>query len=148
MKYLIALLMVGSAAGQAIVQQTNCPKVLTPGTIVAAQAVGSMASYPVIILACYTLDSAGFTVDNTTSPPTIRAIASNTNFSDSEVPVGSINGVNASFTTANTPKAGSLKIIQNGVHLDPLIDYSIVGNVITMTYAPANNDTLIVDYRY
>lgn len=47
---------------QAIVQQTNCPKHLTAGTIVAAQAVSTLANYPVIILACYTLDPADFSV--------------------------------------------------------------------------------------
>ena len=57
---------------QAIVQQTNCPLSLVPGTIVAAQSVTSVANYPVVILACYTLSATNFTIDNGTSPPTIR----------------------------------------------------------------------------
>jgi hypothetical protein len=59
---------------QAIVERTNCPKVLSPGTIVAAQAVSSLANYPVVILACYTLNASNFSIDNTTTPPTIDVI--------------------------------------------------------------------------
>jgi hypothetical protein len=79
MKKLLGCVTLGStlgllASGQAIVQQTNCPKVLSPGTIVAAQAVSSLANYPVIILACYTLNASNFSIDNTTTPPTIDVI--------------------------------------------------------------------------
>lgn len=47
---------------QAIVQQTNCPKNLVANTIVVAQAVSSQANYPIMVLACYKLDSSVFSV--------------------------------------------------------------------------------------
>lgn len=48
---------------QATVQQTNCPIVLNPGTIVVAQSVGgNNANYPIIILACYQLSPSSFVI--------------------------------------------------------------------------------------
>lgn len=48
---------------QATVQQTNCPLVLNPGTIVVAQSVGgNNANYPIIILACYQLSPSSFVI--------------------------------------------------------------------------------------
>lgn len=49
-------------AAQAIVQRTNCPRVLTPGTIVAAESVANVGNYPIIILACYKLDPTQFSI--------------------------------------------------------------------------------------
>jgi hypothetical protein len=79
MKKLLGCVTLGStlsllASGQAIVERTNCPKVLSPGTIVAAQSVSSLANYPVVILACYTLNPSNFSINNTTTPPTIDVI--------------------------------------------------------------------------
>jgi ABC-type nitrate/sulfonate/bicarbonate transport system permease component len=137
-------------AFQAIVQQTNCPQTLIPGTIVAAQSVATVANYPVVILACYTLDPNVFTINTTTTPPTITAIINGTgNFSDSEVPSGTINGINATFTLMNTPINGSLHVFLDGLRMRPGADYTITGSTIQFTSTiPQNGGTLLVDYMY
>lgn len=72
-KLLSSLVVLSSLTlGQAIVQRTNCPRTLTPGTIVAVESVQTVANYPIVILACYQLDGTTFIVDNTTNPPTIK----------------------------------------------------------------------------
>jgi hypothetical protein len=80
MKKLLGLVTLGNwllacpLGAQALVQRVNCPKDLASGTIVAAQSVSSLANVPVVILACYTLNSTNFSIDNTTTPPTISII--------------------------------------------------------------------------
>lgn len=82
----------------------------------------------------YTQDSSG-----TLSP---------SNFVTEETPSGSINGSNTSFTLANTPTAGTLKLYLNGIRLKSGAgnDYTISTNTITMTTAPISGDVLIADY--
>jgi hypothetical protein len=71
------------------------------------------------------------------------------NFVDAEVPSGSINGSNTTFTLANTPTAGSEKVYLNGVRLfvGGSNDYTISGATITMAAAPLTGERIIVDYR-
>jgi hypothetical protein len=136
---------------QAIVLQTNCPKSLTPGTIVAAQAVSTQANYPVVILACYTLDPSIFTVNMSTSPPTITAVINGTgNFSDSETPSGTINGSNVTFTLINQPLSGTLHLFLDGLRMKPSLDYTISGSTITFLsgVVPEIGATIVADYRY
>jgi hypothetical protein len=142
-------LLIAHLAFQAIVLQTNCPKGLIPGTIVAAQSVTSVANYPVVILACYTLDPNVFTIDNTTTPPTIRVTGSGgtANFVTNEVPSGSVNGSNVTFTLANNPIAGSQQLYLDGLRLTPTVDYTIVNGTITMLIAPLTGSRLLADYR-
>ena len=82
----------------------------------------------------YTQDSSG-----TLSP---------SNFVTEETPSGSINGSNTSFTLANTPTAGTLKLYLNGIRLKSGAgnDYTISTNTITMTTAPISGDVLLADY--
>lgn len=82
----------------------------------------------------YTQDTAG-----TLSP---------TNFVIEETPSGSINGSNTSFTLANTPTSGTVKLYLNGVRQKSGAgnDYTITTNTITMTTAPISGDVLLVDY--
>jgi len=82
----------------------------------------------------YTQDTAG-----TLSP---------TNFVIEETPSGSINGSNTSFTLANTPTSGTVKLYLNGVRQKSGAgnDYTISTNTITMTTAPVSGDVLIADY--
>jgi len=82
----------------------------------------------------YTEDTAG-----TLSP---------TNFVIEETPSGSINGSNTSFTLANTPTSGTVKLYLNGVRQKSGAgnDYTISTNTITMTTAPVSGDVLIADY--
>jgi hypothetical protein len=82
----------------------------------------------------YTQDTAG-----TLSP---------TNFVIEETPSGSINGSNTTFTLANTPTSGTVKLYLNGVRQKSGAgnDYTISTNTITMTTAPVSGDVLIADY--
>ena len=71
------------------------------------------------------------------------------NFVDNEVPSGSINGSNVTFTLANTPVAGSVHLFINGLRglVGSGNDYTISGGTITMEYALATGETLLADYR-
>ncbi|MBA3830090.1 MAG: hypothetical protein H0X33_14205 [Taibaiella sp.] len=71
------------------------------------------------------------------------------NFVESEVPSGAINGSNTAFTLANTPTAGSVKIYLNGLRQNAGAgnDYTIVGNAITYLTAPLAGDIILIDYR-
>jgi hypothetical protein len=72
------------------------------------------------------------------------------NFSDEEVPGGTVNGVNAVFTLANTPIVPSLKVYRNGVRMKNGTDYNLSGQTITFVAGeiPQDTDILVVDYRY
>lgn len=74
---------------------------------------------------------------------------SNTNFVDKEVPSGSINGVNTSFTLANSPVFGSEHVYLNGILQESGAgnDYTISGSNITMLTAPLTGEKLRVSYR-
>ncbi|MBV8807618.1 MAG: hypothetical protein JO033_02995 [Acidobacteriaceae bacterium] len=74
------------------------------------------------------------------------------NFSDSETPSGTINGVNLTFTLAAAPNpTGSLKLFKNGVLLQQGGDYTLSGSTITFkstAVTPQTGDVLIADYRH
>jgi hypothetical protein len=77
--------------------------------------------------------------------------AASVNFSDAEVPVGTINGSNASFSLGNTPyPAISLQLYRNGIRLLPGVDYQLTGNSLTFLSAsvPQVGDSLQAFYRY
>lgn len=65
-----------------------------------------------------------------------------------ETPVGVIDGVNAVFTIANTPYAGSETVFLNGMMLEPGAgnDYELVGKDITLAAAPLTGDRVKVSY--
>lgn len=73
----------------------------------------------------------------------------NSNFVDKELPAGSINGSNVTFTLANTPVAGSVHLYLNGLLQDEGggFDYTISGATITMVTAPASGERLVASYR-
>jgi hypothetical protein len=66
---------------------------------------------------------------------------------ENEIPGGSINGSNNSFTLANAPVAGTLKLYHNGLRLLPTTHFTLSGSTITTTFAPTTGDNLICDYR-
>ncbi len=72
-----------------------------------------------------------------------------TTFVDNETPTGTVNGVNVTFTLANTPTANSEHLYLNGIRQLKGIskDYTISGSTITFVSAPLTNDILIADYR-
>lgn len=70
---------------------------------------------------------------------------------DDEIPAGVINGVNATFTLANAPIAGSQHLYKNGIRQTPGAgnDYTIAGATITFLAGniPQTGDNLLADYR-
>jgi hypothetical protein len=65
---------------------------------------------------------------------TARSIGSNKLFSNKEIPVGSIDGVNTTYTLSNEPILGSDHIYLNGVLIeDKDNDYFISGSLITFS---------------
>lgn len=73
----------------------------------------------------------------------------NTNFVDKEIPSGTINGSNVTFTLANTPVAGSEHVYLNGILQEAGAgnDYTISGATITYLTAPLTGEKLRVSYR-
>jgi hypothetical protein len=72
-------------------------------------------------------------------------------FSDGEVPVGSVNGVNTAFTLAFAPSpAASLQLYLNGLRMEAGTDYLLTGNAVTFLTAstPQTGDLLLANYRY
>jgi len=71
------------------------------------------------------------------------------NFVDKEVPSGSVNGSNATFTLANTPTSGSEHVYLEGLLLKSGSgnDYTISGATITMLTAPLTGEKIQVSYR-
>lgn len=65
-----------------------------------------------------------------------------------ETPTGVLNGVNTTFTLANTPVTGSEEVYLNGILQEPGVsdDYQISGGTITYNTAPVSTDRLRVSY--
>lgn len=79
---------------------------------------------------------------------TVALGGSSVNFADNEVPSGVQNGVNTTFTLANTPTSGTLHLYYNGIRQKITDDFTLTGNTITTTSPPASLDTLLADYKY
>jgi len=79
----------------------------------------------------------------------VSGSTTNVHFADSEVPGGSVNGTNVTFTLVNTPNPGlSLELYKNGVLLQQNSDYTLSGSTITFSTAPQTGDSLLASYRY
>jgi hypothetical protein len=65
-----------------------------------------------------------------------------------ETPTGDINSTNDTFTLANTPITGTVRVYLNGMRQTEGVseDYTISGTTITLDKAPTTNSTLRVDY--
>lgn len=89
---------------------------------------------------------------NTTQIATTAFVLANagglsaSNFVFSEVPSGTVNGSNVTFTIANTATSGTLRIFNNGLRLKATTDYSLSGTTITFVSAPLTGDLLLADY--
>jgi hypothetical protein len=70
------------------------------------------------------------------------------NFVFEEIPSGSLNGLNTTFTLAFTPVTNKVKPYLNGIRLRSGVgnDYTISGATITLSSAPTSSDILTVDY--
>lgn len=62
-----------------------------------------------------------------------------------ETPTGTLNGSNVTFTIANTPITGTVRVYLNGQRMPS--GYSVSGTTITFTTAPISTDNIIVDYN-
>jgi hypothetical protein len=70
-------------------------------------------------------------------------------FSDNEIPVGTVNGVNVTFTLNNAPNpASSLQLYKNGLLLKATVDYTLSSLTITYAVAPANGAVHVAWYRF
>lgn len=84
---------------------------------------------------------------------TMNAVTSSS-FIIGELPSGTINGSNVTFTLANTPLANKFALYYNGQRLRAggTEDYTISGNTITLAFAPKSNpgqtDVLLADYLF
>lgn len=71
-----------------------------------------------------------------------------TNFVFNEVPSGTLNGTNVTFTLANTPTTGTVTLYMNGqlLHVGGSNDYTISTNTITFVTAPISTDVILANY--
>jgi hypothetical protein len=85
-------------------------------------------------------------VDGTSGP----CASVSTTFIDGEVPSGTANGSNASFTLANVPNPpSSLALYRNGLLLSQAVNYTLSSNAITFLTGtlPQSSDILSASYR-
>lgn len=122
MKYAIALLIL--AASSAIAQTAvSIGSIRCPGQGAAlAVPIGIPAGIfgvPVMTFACVQLDPAGFTLDKSTTPWTLRTNTVTATVSTKpvrETLTGTLDGVNATFTLSSTPATGyPVLIYRNGL---------------------------------
>jgi hypothetical protein len=107
-----------------------------------------------VTAAFVTMDPAGFVLDTTTTPFTLRAVAPAAPaplplFIYAETPASAINGTNAAFTLAFAPNPpASLQLFRNGLLLAAGGDYTLTGTAITFAAGavPQSGDALHASY--
>jgi hypothetical protein len=91
------------------------------------------------------------TLDTTTVPPTLKSNGnSGPTFVDGVTPVGSVDGVNLTFTLPSAPNpAASLELSVNGLTYKSTLDYTLTSATITFIPAsvPASGSVLLASYR-
>jgi hypothetical protein len=83
--------------------------------------------------------------------PSWQVCPGNLNLAFNETPGGTINGVNAAFTVANTPVTGTLMVFKNGQLMTGSgADYTLSGTTATFVSGaiPKTGDVLLALYRY
>lgn len=63
-----------------------------------------------------------------------------------EVPTGTIDGSNTSFSITSAPSSSWFELYQDGLYMEPTTDYSISGTTITMVVAPVLGQKLRAVY--
>lgn len=100
-------------------------------------------------------DATHFPVITTDAQGRVTVVTTNTviggiNIADSEIPSGTINASNLTFTLAHTPVSGSLKLYSDGIRMSGGgVDYTL--STATITFASTDQTpkfTLLADYRY
>jgi hypothetical protein len=90
-------------------------------------------------------------VDGSSGPCGSGAGGTGGNFVDAEIPAGTVNGSNATFTLASAPSpGGSLELYRNGLFQRQNTDYQLSANTITFFLAsvPKTGDLLVANYRF
>ena len=65
-----------------------------------------------------------------------------------ETPIGTINGVNTSFTLTYPPDpTNSLVVILNGQIMSETEDYTLIADILTLNTAPPTGSLLKVEYH-
>ena len=81
-----------------------------------------------------------------------RSTGDTLQFSDQEVPSGTKNGSNATFTLAYAPSylGSSLRLLLNNTPLIPGTDFTVSGKTITIDVGsiPISTDSLLAWYRF
>ncbi len=85
---------------------------------------------------------AGNGIDVDSTDPANPIVSVEYTFVDNEI----VSGNNNTFTLANTPVAGSVKVYAAGQRLYPGVGYTISGTVITTTFSWSSGD-ILADYR-
>jgi hypothetical protein len=88
------------------------------------------------------------TMDNTGAVTLNANVLRTTRFVRSETPAGTVDGVNVTYTLANTPVVGTEMVFVNGQLQDAGAgnDYTISGTAITMLYVLSGTDKIRVSY--
>lgn len=116
---------------------------VTPGTSAQVLLNTGTVMTPTTVSGDATISSSGVLTNGS-------AIQRTAGFADEEVPSGTVNSSNVTFTLAHTPNpAASLKLFKNGDRLKAGgNDYTLATATITFVSAPKTGDTLLADYRY
>ena len=85
-----------------------------------------------------------------TTRETILFASDAVQFADNETPTGTVNGVNDTFTLANTPTTSTTHVYVNGVRQALTLHYTESTNTIVFgaSYIPQTGDILRIDYKY
>jgi hypothetical protein len=89
-------------------------------------------------------------VDGTSGPCGASGSSGTTGFIDAEIPAGTIDGINATFTLANTPNPStSVELFRNGLLMRQPGDFSVTGDTIVFVPGaiPQLSDMLVASYR-
>ena len=144
---ILLALALSSVKGQTSITLNNtkgCVGTAVSGSVYATVGIPTtIGTVPFVVMTCVVLDSAGFKLDTTTTPPTLRVLAATATVGPkqyAEVPAGTVNSANTLFTLSNQPASGyPVQVYRNGVLLMLCSssttacngDYTLTGSVIT-----------------
>ena len=125
----------------------------TSGTLTTAVTIDQSQNTTITKPILTTSSTVGYvwTATNTAGAGNWAAAASPVSFSYNEIPSGTINGTNVTFTLAHTPTSGTVRLFKNGQLLTPTTDYTVSSGVVTMVVAPTTfptTDVLLSNYNY
>jgi len=146
-----------SANGGIVVNAHNIALTLADSTLSISSSGLSLAALPsgdILVgngsnVATAVTMSGAVTIDNTGLTTISSSYPTYSSFVTREVPTGSINNSNVTYTLANTPKLGSECVYLNGLlqNVGAGNDYTISGAVITFNQAPETGSDLLVNYQ-